>query len=153
MASISAMPLFYTLRQSRVLVRESVPGALERCISLVASDSTCRRGLRLPHTWRFVPSAGAMSAPSTSSLPRLLARARYAEAAVAPDSRHAELTVDCSSHADLRFLHVSEGDVAATVYNLGWYPAPRADRTDITVPSSTVACLCQARRLLAVHRL
>lgn len=138
-AEAAAIPL---LRHGRALVRAAISHLVQTSGVNVAIDATCGRGSDTLTLAEALGSDGVVHAFDVQAAAIEETRARHSALV-----NTARLVTHCTSHADLRVFGVEQ--VAAVVYNLGWYPAPGADRALITLPESTLSSLNSAAQLTA----
>lgn len=142
--------ILYQLRHGKTFSRECWRTAIERTNIGTVIDATAGRGSDTITLGHLVGAHGIVYAMDVQAAAVEETQTRYAEEAAKAGCKMGELRLSQASHESLDFLGLGERSVSCVVYNLGWYPSREADRSIVTVGSSTVASLRSAEELVAV---
>lgn len=130
------------------IVRSAWRDAFMRTKNVVAIDATAGRGSDTLSLCEIAGSDGVVHAVDVQAAALVETRARY-DAACGGNIALAVLHTHRGNHENLRTVTGLTGGVAAIAYNLGWYPAPGADRSIITRAESTIRSLQSATELVS----
>lgn len=130
------------------IVRNVWRDAFMRTRSVIAIDATAGRGSDTLSLCELAGNDGVVHAVDVQAAALAETRARY-DVACSTNVPMAVLRTHNASHDDLCAVTGLRGGVAAVVYNLGWYPAPGADRRIITRAESTLRSLHSATKIVS----
>lgn len=138
------------LRHGKTFARECWRTAISRTGIRNVIDATAGRGSDAISLGHLVGEEGVVYAMDVQAAAVEESRARYESEARQTASKMGKLRIWHRSHENFDFLGLAKQSVSCVVYNLGWYPSRDADRSIVTIGSTTVASLRSAEELVAV---